>query len=88
VSGGNRVEHRHRLVQHEQPRPPGQRQGHRELRPLAAGQLPGFPLQRDAELAQPGFRVVLVEAPVQVAGQVQEVPITTQVVGRRRGQAR
>ena len=33
---GNRVQHRHRLVQQQQPRPPGQRQGQRELRLLAA----------------------------------------------------
>jgi hypothetical protein len=43
------------------------------LRLLPAGQLPGLPLQREAQLGQPGFRVGLVEAPVQVAGQVQHV---------------
>ena len=32
---GKRVKHRHRLVEHEQARPPGQRQGERELGLLA-----------------------------------------------------
>ena len=35
---GDRVEHRHRLIQHQQPRPAGQRQGQRELRLLAPRQ--------------------------------------------------
>ena len=47
--------------------------GQRELRPLATGQLPGLPVQRHAQLAQPGPRVALVEAAGQVAGQVQQV---------------
>lgn len=70
---GQRIQHRHRFVQHEQVRTPGQRQCQRELCPLPAGQLAGLTPQRDAQLAQPGFGVVLVEAPVQVAGRVQHV---------------
>ncbi len=83
VVPGERVEHRHRLIEHQQPRPPGQRQGQRELRLLAAGQLAGLPLQRDAQLAQPGLGVGLVEAPVQVAGQVQHVRGRQVLVQRR-----
>ena len=83
VVPGHRVQHRHRLIQHQQPRPPGQRQGQRELRLLAAGQPAGLPLQRDAELGQPGLRVGLVEAPVQVAGQVQHVRGRQVLVQRR-----
>jgi DNA-binding response OmpR family regulator len=45
---GDRIEHRHRLVQHQQPRPAGQRQGQRELSLLPAGQLPGPPLRAPA----------------------------------------
>ena len=50
---GNRVEHRDRLVQHEQPRPPGQRQGQGELRLLTAGHAAGGALQRDIQLGEP-----------------------------------
>ena len=42
VVPGDRVEHRHRLVQHQQPLAPGQRQGQRDLCLLPAGQLPAF----------------------------------------------
>jgi hypothetical protein len=83
VVAGDRVQHRHRLIQHEQPRPPGQRQGQRELRLLAAGQPAGLPLQRNAQLAQPGLRVGLVEAPVQVGRQVQHVGGRQVLVQRR-----
>jgi hypothetical protein len=71
VLPGQWVEHGQRLVEDEQPWPPGQRHGQRELRLLAAGQLAHLLAQRDAELAQPGLRVWLVGAPVQVPGQVQ-----------------
>ena len=42
VVAGQRVEHRHRFVEHEQPGPPCQRQRQCQLRLLAAGQLAGF----------------------------------------------
>ncbi len=80
---GQRVEHGQWFVEQEQPRPPGQRQGQCELRLLAAGQLAGLAVQRDAELGQPGFGVALVEAPVQVPGQVQHVGRGQVLVHRR-----
>jgi hypothetical protein len=57
---GDRVEHRHRLVEHQQPRPPGQRQRQRELGLLAVRHVARLLLEQDAELAQPGLRVVLI----------------------------
>ena len=44
IVSGDRVEHRYRLIQHEQPRPPRQRQAQRELRLLASRQPGGLPL--------------------------------------------
>jgi hypothetical protein len=83
VVPGQRVEVRQRFVQHEQARPPSQRQGQRELRLLAAGQLAGLPIQRDAEVGQPGTGVSVVETPVQVAGQVQHVSDRQALIQRR-----
>ena len=54
-----------------------------ELRLLAAGQPAGLLLQRDAQLTQPGPGIVLVEPPVQVAGQVQHVGGGQVLVQRR-----
>ena len=83
VGPGDRIEHRHRLIQHQQPRQAGQRQGQRQLGLLAARQLPGLPLGRDAELVQPGLRVGPVEAPVQAAGHVDHVRDRQVLVQRR-----
>jgi len=83
VVPGQRVEHGQRLVEHEQPRPPGQGQRQRELRLLPAGQLARLLLQRDAELGQPALGVALIPAPVHVAGQVQHVRGGQVLVQRR-----
>ena len=73
VVPGQRVERRHRLVQHEKARPPAQRQGQRQLGLLTPGQLAGLAIQGYVQLSQPGFGVGLVEVTVQVPGQVQRV---------------
>jgi hypothetical protein len=48
----DRVQPCQRLVEQQQPGPPGQRQGERKLRLLAAGQLAGLAPGRDAEAGQ------------------------------------
>ena len=79
---GQRVERRHRLVQDEEPWPPGQSEGERELRLLTARQLASLPVQRDAQVGQAGFGIALIEVPIQVAGQVQHVGDREVVVQR------
>ena len=73
VVPGERVEHRHRLVEHKELGTPGQRKRQRELRLLAAGQLAGPASQRDAQLVQPSLGKSGIEPPVQIAGHVQQV---------------
>ena len=73
VVPGKGVKRGEGLVEDKQPRPPGQRQGQRELCPLPAGQLRGFAVQRDVKLAQPGAGVGRVEAAVQVPGEPDHV---------------
>ncbi len=73
LPAGQRVKRGQGLIEDEQPGPSGQRQGQRELGNLATGQPACLLLHRDAELGQPGLCVALVEAPVQVPGQVQHV---------------
>ena len=70
---GQRVEAGQRLVEDKQPGPPGQGEGERKLRLLAAGQLADPAVQRDAQFLQPGLCALLVPAVVQVPGQVQHV---------------
>ena len=73
VVPGDRVERCHRLIQHEQRRSPGQRQGERELCLLTAGQPASFSFQRDAQLGKPGLGRCLIKASVEVPAQVQHV---------------
>jgi hypothetical protein len=73
VVPGQRVEHGQRLIQHQQLRVPGHRQGERQLGLLAAGQLADLPVQPDAELSQPGPGERQVPVPVEAAGNLQHV---------------
>jgi hypothetical protein len=68
VAPGDGIEHRDRFVEHQQPRPAGKRQGQRELRLLAAGQLPRLAAQRDAELREPGLPAVFRKKALSVPG--------------------
>ena len=70
---GNRVEHCHRLIEHEEARSAGQRQCQRELRLLSARQLARLTLLRDAQFGQSGLGVGLVELPIEIAGEMQHV---------------
>jgi len=83
VLPGDGVERGERLVQDEQPGLPGQRQGERELRLLAAGELARLLLQRDAEVGEPRLRERPVEPLVQVRRQVQHVRRRQVLVNRR-----
>ncbi len=80
---GQRVQPGQRLVEDQQPGPPGQGEGERELGLLAAGQLADFAVQRDAQFLQPGLGALLVPAPVHVPGQVQHVGHGQVLVQRR-----
>ena len=51
----------------------GQREGERQLGPLAAGELADLPLLRDGEVVEPVARVGHVEGVVEVAGRVEHV---------------
>ena len=83
IVAGDRVEHRHRLIEHEEARVAGQRQGQRELGLLPARQLARLALLRDAQLGQPGLGVGLVELPVEIAGEMQHVGGREVLVQRR-----
>ena len=83
VVPGDRIQHRDRLIQHQQPRQAGQRQGQRQLRLLPAGQPARLPPGRDTQLIEPGHRVALVETPVLAAGQPDHVRDRQVLVQRR-----
>ena len=83
IVAGDRVEHCHRLIEHEEARAAGQRQGQRELGLLPAGQLARLALLRDTQLGQPGLGVGLVELPVEIAGEMQHVGGRQVLVQRR-----
>ena len=53
VVPGQRIERRGRLVEHQQPRVPGQGEAERQLGLLSTGQLPGLVLAADAQIGQP-----------------------------------
>ena len=90
IAPGHRVQRGQRLVQHQQPGAPGQGHGQRELGLLAAGQLARLPVQRDAQLSQPGLGPRLIPLPVQVAGHPQhgghrQVRVQRRVLRHERG---
>jgi hypothetical protein len=90
IAPGHRIQRGQWLVQHQQPGVPGQRHGQRELSLLAAGQLACLPVQRDAQLSQPGLGPRLIPLPVQVAGHLQhgrhrQVLVQRRVLGHERG---
>ena len=80
---GQRVQAGHRLIQEQQLRPLGDRQGQRELGPLPAGQLPGLLAGIQVQPVDPAAGQLFVPARVEARAQPEVIGDRQPGVDRR-----